>query len=207
MGKPRRLAAAKDPAEEPLTLKEQAFVAAYLSCWNGTEAMRQIRGGKDSALGVAASTMLRKPRVRAAIAAAIDGKAMTAAEVLLRLSLMASASIGEFMDAAGNIDTRSARARHNMFLVKKLERRTITTGSARNPKVEVIERIELHDPQAALVHLGRWHGLWVDKTEHTGANGGPILVEDVTDIKAELLSRFAQADAASRTLDVPGSTE
>jgi len=39
--------------------------------------------------------------------------------------------------------------------------------------------IELYDAQAALALLGKHHKLFVDRTEHTGADGGPIVLTPV----------------------------
>lgn len=38
-------------------------------------------------------------------------------------------------------------------------------------------KVKLHDKQAALTALARHLGMFIDKTEHTGPSGGPIVIE------------------------------
>lgn len=64
-------------------------------------------------------------------------------------------------------------------------------------------RIKLADKRAALVDIGRHLGMFVEKHEHTGADGGPIQHEDVG-AKDALLGRIGQLSARSGT---NGSTE
>ena len=84
------------------------------------------------------------------------------------------------------------------LLVKKLKQ---TTRYDKDGGRSVTVEIELHDAQAATVQLGRALGLFVDRQEGTGKDGGPI---ELADIKARLLSRFAQDDAAGGAPGVPG---
>lgn len=68
---------------------------------------------------------------------------MLASEVLYRLTLIARADIGDFIDAAGNITLKQG----NRWLVKRFRKRGNTTT------------IELHDRLKALILLARYHGL------------------------------------------------
>jgi hypothetical protein len=66
------------------------------------------------------------------------------------------------------------------------------------------ESIELHDPQAALVQLGKYHGMWTERQEITGKDGGPVEV-NVSDARERLLERITRrAAAASAGRDQPG---
>lgn len=54
-------------------------------------------------------------------------------------------------------------------------------------------KVKLHDKQAALVAIGRHLGMFKDKVEHTGKDGGPIEMEQV----------ISDADAFTRRLLPP----
>ncbi|ENO82074.1 hypothetical protein B447_05033 [Thauera sp. 27] len=43
-------------------------------------------------------------------------------------------------------------------------------------------RVKFHDKRAALVDVGRHLGMFKDKVEHTGKDGGPIQSESVTKV-------------------------
>jgi hypothetical protein len=45
------------------------------------------------------------------------------------------------------------------------------------PVTEVDVELELYDAQAALVHIGRHHKLFTDKSELTGKDGAPLVVK------------------------------
>ena len=66
--------------------------------------------------------------------------------------------------------------------------------------------IKMHDKRAALVDLGRYLGMFVDKTEVTGKDGGAVKFEHVTDEDrvAALASFMARTGAA---LPMPKETE
>ncbi len=188
------------PATRPLTAREQAFVIAFLDCWNATEAAK--RSGAMRGPTNAGFRMLRTPAVRDAIRDALEGMVMSANETLTRMSMMAMTSLEDFVDDQGNIDIKQAKKRGLLFLVKKYKTRAVT--STTTGATTVTTEIELHDSQAALMQIGRYHGLWVDRTEHTGPNGGPI---EIDDIRQRLIARFNQADAARQALDAPHNAE
>ncbi|MEO5802867.1 MAG: terminase small subunit, partial [Verrucomicrobiota bacterium] len=84
-----------------LNPKQQAFIAAYISNgWNGTQAA--ISAGYKHP-SVVASQLLRKLKVRNEIDAALRNHQLCASQVLARLSEMANASIGDFMDNNGDV--------------------------------------------------------------------------------------------------------
>lgn len=136
-----------------LTRKRQVFVCEYLACWNATEAARRAGYAHPNMAG---PRLLVNDSVSQKIKARIDEKAMSADEVLLRLAEQARNSIGEFLILDGNtwrIDL--AKVKENGHLIKSLKDGTHGV------------EIDLHDAQAALVHLGRTHGLFVDRSKST----------------------------------------
>lgn len=180
-------------ADAKLKAQQQKFVEAYLTCWNATEAAKQAGYSAKTAYSQG-SRLLRNVEIRRLIDEHLADAAMGAREVLMRLADMAAGSIDDFLNDKGLIDLKKARQRGRMHLVKKY------TVESLDKDLVTKRTLELHDAQAALVQLGRYHKLFVDRQEHTGRDGGPIQLDDV---KAALFSRFAQSDAARAAHGVP----
>jgi phage terminase small subunit len=179
-------------AEAKVKAKHQAFVEHYLDTWNATTAAKRAGYSAKSAYAQG-SRLLRNAEVHKLIEERLADLAMGPKEVLARLSAMASSSLEDFLNDKGQIDLKKARTSGRMHLVKKY------TVDPLGKKT-----LELHDPQAALVQLGRHYKLFVERHEHTGQDGGPI---EFADAKAKLLSRFAQSDEAGRADGVPGESD
>jgi phage terminase small subunit len=176
-------------AANKLTDKQQLFVLHYLECLNGTKAAKLAGyNGEDNALAVIAYENLRKPHIRAAIDAEIKARAMGADEVLTRLSDMARADMTEFLGLTEGEVKEHPHAR----LVKRF-RRTTTVYYDRNGEpsreVENVE-VELHDQQAALIQLGRYHKLFVDRQQVDDWRS-----QAIADIKAGRLAYEALVEA------------
>jgi phage terminase small subunit len=144
--------------DDGFTYKQRLFVHYFLgdAHGNATEAAR-MAGYSNPEIG---RQMLRNITIRAAIERKVTGAAMAADEVLARLSEHASADMGDLdgllkFDGEGKLklDLKGAKKRGKSRLIKKL--RPTRDGIA----------VELVDSQAALVQLGRYHGLFIDRTE------------------------------------------
>jgi len=109
--------------------------------------------GNDKTLAAVGYENLRKPQILSHIEKRLQELTMDAEEVVMRLSQQATASIAEFITPVGNlfmIDIDKIKAKGH--LIKKVK-------YTKDKGVE----IELYDSQAALVHLGRFYGLFTDK--------------------------------------------
>jgi len=151
-----------DVAERRLTNKQRVFVEEYLQTWNATEAARRAgyKGNNDTLRSVG-SENLAKPYIKARIQERLREKALSADEVLSRLAEQATVNIAEFIsectlpDEDGNLYTRymlnwdAVRARGH--LIKSI------TNTQHGP------RLELHDGQTALIHIGKHHKLFADR--------------------------------------------
>lgn len=182
----------EEQSKRKLTPKQRLFVESYLTCWNAAAAARDAGYSKKTAdqLGY---QLLQNPLVQAAIQDRIKEKAMGADEVLLRLAEQARGEIAGFItivdqpivdaegvpvkDAKGAIfirrvplfDFEAAKAAGKMHLIKKL------SYTAHGPS------IEFYDAQSALVHLGKHHGLFVERHELSGQLDVPVkIIEIVT---------------------------
>jgi phage terminase small subunit len=132
-----------------LSTKQQLFVAFYCETWNATEAARRA-GYKDPEQ--AGYENKRKQEVAAAIEEHIAA-IMPAGEVLQLLADQARSTMEDFIDVDTNtLDLQKAAQAKKLHLIKKFTRADTETSS----RVSV----ELYDAQAALVHLGKHHGLF-----------------------------------------------
>lgn len=146
-----------------LTTKQQAFVEAYLANgFNGTRAAEAAGyNGDVNTLAAIASENLRKPHIKQYVDERLKQFQMSADEVLYRLSEHARGDLGDFLTTNYH-DLADHPKKH---LLKKFKRTVTTRGKAGDEsEVETLE-IELYDAQAALVHLGRYHKLFVDRVQ------------------------------------------
>lgn len=147
-------------AKSQLTNKQRLFVEHYFECGlNGTEAA-SLAGykGDRATLASIASENLRKPKIAQLITERLKERTMSANEVLYRLTEQARGTMEDFVTPAlDSISLIKAESRGRLHLVKKF---THTVGEKSEHTA-----IELYDAQAALVQLGRAHGLFKDKTE------------------------------------------
>jgi phage terminase small subunit len=159
-----------------LTIKQRLFVEAYLETLNATEAAR--RAGYKAKTYVTlrhiGSENLTKPNIKAEIDRRMRKASMSADEVLLRLTQQAQApDMTEFIelrdqyevDKDGNflltgkildIDLNHIRELGLGHLIKSISQ---TTGGL---------KIEWYDAQGALEKLGKAHGLFKERVEHSG---------------------------------------
>jgi hypothetical protein len=151
-----------------LTDKRQAFVDAYLECWNASEAARVAGYAVPRQEG---SRLLSNVDIQDEIQRRVNERAMTADEVLLRLAAMARGNIGDFFSIVPDrefpvLDMKKAYAAGNFKLIKKIKY-----------SAEGAMEFELYDAQAALVQLGKFHKVIIERSEVSGAGGGPIKLE------------------------------
>lgn len=140
-----------------LSPQHKRFADEYLIDLNGTQAAIRANYSEKSA-AVTASRLLRNANIREYIDAEIAKQSMSAGEVLRRLAEHARGDLAEFIGK----DDNELKAHPRSWLLKKYKR-TVTKGKDGETREQI--EIELHDPQAALVHLGRYHKLFVDRVQ------------------------------------------
>lgn len=141
--------------------KERVWLEEYLKCWNATEAARRADYAWPRRMG---SRKLQK--FEAEIQARIDRLTMSADEVLVRLSEIASGAHGDYINGSGQVDLHRMVEDDKAHLIKKI--RDTRHGKS----------IEFCDMQGALQLLGKHHRLFVERHEITGRDGGPVVVVD-----------------------------
>lgn len=188
--------------DDGMTDQQRLFVEQYfINGMNATEAALAVYDTTDRHVAqVMGSENLSKPVIRARINERLDQFHLTANEVLARFAFHARGSMEEFIDVdSGTIDLKKARDGKKLGLIKKFRTKftttTKTTGDGKRAiteEIEVLEtEIELHDAQAALVHLGKHLGLFqpevninnfnmlTDDQLEALANGKPVQVVNV----------------------------
>lgn len=178
-----------------LTGKQQAFINAYLgeARFNATEAAR-LAGyeGNDVTLAAVGYENLRKPQIATEINTRLNESAMSAHEVLDRLTQIARGEVTDFLDEDGKWDLKTARKLKKSGLLKKVKSKRTSkqvdsiTDSNEDTR-ETLEtalvyeevEFELYSAHEALRDLGKFHKLFNDRQEIGGIGGGPIEVNVV----------------------------
>lgn len=171
-----------------LSNKQQAFVNEYLIDRNATRAA--IRAGYSPKTAYAiGSENLRKLEIAEAIKAKTDEILMSRDEVLTRLADIARGDIADLMEVtpAGFVfklirtnDDGTRTINPNTKLIKRIKQK-VTTYLAKGEggeDREVIEtEAELYPADVALVQIGKYHGLFVDRTDITTQGDKISMVE------------------------------
>jgi phage terminase small subunit len=138
-----------------LTNRQRVFVEEYLQCWCASEAAR--RAGYRGDANTVGPRLLANVGVKALIEQRIADKAMSADEVLVRLTEQARGDFGDFIrinELTGEafLDLAAAKVAGKLHLVKSYQEASEKFGA----------KLELYDAQAALVHLGKHHRLFAE---------------------------------------------
>lgn len=148
------------PVVTTLTPKQTRFLEYYLTCWNATEAARLAKYAHPNKQG---PELLKNEQIAAAISERLDAAAMSADEVLARLSQQAGAGYSPYIKVA----IKSDGTKQPYIDVETL----IEDGMAHLIKAVKVGQfginIEFHDVQAALALLARHHRLLTDQVDVT----------------------------------------
>ncbi len=140
----------------PLTYRQRLFVVYYLGKSKGCAVDAARRAGYATP-HPEGSRLLTRPAIKAAIEARMISAAMSAEEVLARLTDAASTNIVDFIDLAATgckVDMTLIKRRGLGHLIKRIRIR----------KDGTLE-IELESKHHALVKLGEYHKLWKGEGE------------------------------------------
>ena len=188
------------PPVKGLTNKQRAFIDAYLNSWNASDAARRAGyKGQDRSVG---SQLLANINVAAELSRRIEERSVKPKEVRELLGNQARSKVGEFfkevhrwtqwprpteevIDEKAGVDEKGNPC--VFYLARSL---VLDLDKMLDPNYSKLVRkftdspktglsIELYDAQSALEKLGKAHGLFIDKTELTGKDGGPITLNVV----------------------------
>lgn len=197
-----------------MTPKQQQFVAEYLIDLNATQAA--IRAGySERTAGSQAHDLLKKPEIQAAIVEAQTERAkrteITADKVLKELAKVGFGNLSDVTDwgvkevAIGfNEDGKRLRPEEigEASVVQYVDAPFVIPVNREDLPPEIRAavsevaitrdgfKIKMHDKVGALTQIGRHLGMFTDKQEHSGPNGGAIEVASLT--PAERRARIAE---------------
>lgn len=153
---------------EKLTPRQRLFCEQYVKLnSNGTQAAIAagycVKGGEGAA-AAHASRLLKSVKIQEYIQSIWRRHHMTADEVVARLAAMAKGDATQLVNARGHVDMAKVKA--NGVIVKSIKH------DARGRL-----QVELHDQQAALVHVGKALGVFKESVSLEAAGGGPLVVQ------------------------------
>jgi phage terminase small subunit len=176
---------------------------------------------KGAVADAAASRLLRNVRVSARIAelkgVAAQASTIEATRVLDELAKLAFANMADYMRVGPDGDPVldfSKLTRDQAAALVEVTVEDYLDGRGEDARKVRRVRFKLADKRGALVDLGKHLGLFKDRVEHSGRDGGPVEVKQVSDIEAarwigRLLSKVAgpaKTDEGSRPASpVPGT--
>ena len=158
---------------------QEQFVVEYLVDFNATQAAKRA-GYSDSVAILASQTLLKDSAIAAAVDRAQAQKLarvnVRADEVIHELAALAYSRVDHYLvDDNGNVKLAEGAPENAMAAVKSIKKRkTVREDKQGNITITYDVTLELHDKPGQLKLLGRHIGLFPDKVEHTGKNGGPI---------------------------------
>lgn len=205
-----------------MTPKQQRFVEEYLIDLNATQAAIRAGYSADTAKVIGCEN-LTKPDIAAAVAEAQAKRSMrtniTQDQVvreLARIGFVDIRKVVTWTNAASGFDedmaedTGEVRISVANFVAlvpsDQIDAETAAAISEISQTKDGALKVKLHDKRAALVDLGRHLGMFKDKVEVTGKDGGAIEIDQVrsdadafTRSIAGLASRTGAAGGDSKT--------
>lgn len=158
--------------DSELAPRQRAFIDAWFgeARFNATEAARLAgygnRSGNPNTWNNAGSRMLANAKVQAAISRRWAAHGVTAEEVIFRLAEQMRGSISDLLDS-GALTLDPDKVREHGHLIKALR-----------PTKEGIV-VELYSAQEAAALIGKTLGMFKDRIEMSGPDGGPIPIREV----------------------------
>lgn len=159
-----------------LTKKRRAWLEEYFKCWNATEAARRVGYAHPNTQG---PRLLLDVGVQDEIQRRLDELKMGADEVLLRLSEQARLDPGLFVEVEEirDEDTNAIIFKGPRANWRKIQEAGLTHLVKAIYWTKYGPRIEFHDAQRALELIGKHHGLFIERQEITGKDGGPVEIK------------------------------
>lgn len=176
--------------EHGLTPQQNLFVREYIKDYCGSRAAVRAKYSERSAKEQA-STLLTKDNIQAAVTREerkLQNRFYVSKERILKeLALIGYADLSEYttvnedgqvqINALEDLPPQISRA---LKTIKEKTKSTISSDGEtvfREGHVEIV----LHDKIAALNLMGKEIGMFKDKCEVTGKNGGPIKIQEMSD--------------------------
>lgn len=157
-----------------MTRKKRLFVAEYLKDLNATQAA--IRAGySPKSAGATGYDLLNEPEISAELAKStqkrLEDAGIDANKVLKELGLLAFANIGDFLKITPEGDPMidlSKMTREQSAALAAAEVEDYVEGRGDNSRAVRRVKIKMIDKRAALVDLGKYLGLFVERRMDVG---------------------------------------
>jgi phage terminase small subunit len=192
-----------------LTPKQQRFVEEYLVDFNATQAAVRAKYSAKSA-GKIGPELLGKTRIAEAIreeqAKLAQRSAVSAEAVIGELAKLGFANMANYVRIGGNGDPfvdLSKMTRDQAAAIQEVTVEDFVDGRGEDAREVRRVKFKLADKRAALVDLGRHLGIFKDKVEVTGKDGGPIEVTDARERLASAIARLAPDRGAEGSAGKP----
>lgn len=172
--------------DEQLSPREARFVEEYLVDLSAGAAARRA-GYTPSNSRNAGMDLMRRHRVIDAIEAAVAARSkrtqVTIDRVVEELAKIGFANMADFLRVTEGGDAYVDLSALTRDQAAALAEVTIEEVAGRGDEGRDIKRtkIKLLDKRSALVDLGKHLGMFPDRVEHTGKDGGPIQIANMTD--------------------------
>lgn len=181
-----------------LTAKQEAFCLAYVETGNASEAYRRAydvaSDSKPETVWQSSSRLLADPKVAARVdeimADAAGAAGVNAVRVLRELSRIGFADLRNAFDESGALKKASDWSDEFAASVASIE---VVTRSIGEGQVEYIHRLKTWDKNGALEKIAKHLGMFVERHEHTGKGGAPLVEHSTTDIAKALLALLSGA--------------
>jgi len=166
----------------PLNAKQERFVAEYVANPNASEAARRA-GYSDKTAGSIGQRLLKNVEIKATIDAGlqqIKGRIqLTVERTLEEIARVAYCDPRKLFDASGNLRPIAELDDNTAATIASIEVSTERGRDDESDKVTTTTKIKSCDKMRALDMAGRYHGIFKDRIEHSGPDGGPIQMTDL----------------------------
>lgn len=186
-----------------LTDKQTRFVNEYLVDLNATQAAIRAGYSRDTAHSIGHEN-LTKPKIVEAIAEVQAERsartAVTSDQVLREMAWLAFSDIRRVFGPTGGLlppDSWDDATAATVSSIKVVVRPNGPVGENGEREVEHVHEIKFWDKNSALEKLCKHLGMFRDRLELTGKDGGPIKTADVSDrttLARAVALLFAEAD-------------
>lgn len=180
-----------------LTLKQEKFAQKYVELGNASEAYRQsydVAEMKPESVNRKAKELLDNGKITARVEElqelARKRHQVTVDRIVAEYSKIAFLDIRKAFGEDGDLRPIHEIDDDTAAAIAGIESEAVFEGSGRDrERVGTLKKIKLVDKKGALDSLARHLGMFLDKTEITGKDGGPV---ELTNAKADLLRRAAR---------------
>jgi len=165
---------------DKLTPKQEMFVREYVIDFNATQAAIRAGYSKKTASEMGYEN-LNKPQISAALKELLGDKTLTekvevtVERVLEEYSRLAFLDIRDAFDEEGNLIPITEMPEDIARAIGGIEVSSLKLGE--DNELTKLSKIKLIDKRGALQDLGKYLKMFIDRVEHTGADGEKLFTE------------------------------